>query len=234
MTVAAVFFDVDGTLVTGKSSGEYLASFLGHEDLVAAAYADWDAGLIDSASVELADAKGWAGATRDEVREWLTGLPLIDGIADVLDWCSRHDVLAALATMAWEPVGSYLCEVYGFAATCGPRLEHADGHFTGAVAQHCGESAKRDYAMDLARSAGLSMDRCAAIGDSRSDAPLFREVNLAVSFNGDAHVRELADVHVCGNDLRDVLPALEDWLSGIGRRGEDQGRRRCSASLSES
>ncbi|HEX7994157.1 MAG TPA: HAD-IB family phosphatase [Streptosporangiaceae bacterium] len=233
MTVAAVFFDVDGTLVTGTNSGEYLASFLGHEDLVAAAYADWDAGLIDSASVELADAKGWAGATRDEVREWLTGLPLVDGISDVLDWCSRHHVLAALATMAWEPVGSYLCEVYGFAATCGPRLEYADGHFTGAVARHCSEVAKRDYALEFARSAGLSMDSCAAIGDSRSDVPLFRAANLAVAFNGDAHVQELADVHVYGNDLRDVLPALEVWLSGLGRSG-DQGRRRCSASLSES
>ena len=233
MTVAAVFFDVDGTLVTGRSSGEYLASFLGHEDLVAAAYADWDAGLIDSASVELADAKGWAGVARDEVREWLTGLPLIDGISDVLDWCSQHDVLASLATLAWEPVGSYLCEAYGFAASCGPCLEYADGHFTGAVAQHFSEFAKRDYAMEFARSAGLPMDRCAAIGDSRSDVPLFREVSLAVAFNGDEHVKDLADVHVRGNDLRDVLPALGAWLSGLGR-GADQARRRRSASFSDS
>jgi phosphoserine phosphatase len=214
--VAAVFFDVDGTLVTGKSSGQYLASFLGHEEVVAAAYAEWDAGLVDSASVELRDAKGWACASRDEVWQWLGGLPLVDGIADVLDWCSRNDVLAALATLAWEPVGAYLCEVFGFEASCGPRLEYADGHFTGAVAQHFSPVAKRDFASELARSAGLSMNRCAAVGDSHSDVPLFGEVGLAVAFNGDEHVTDMADVQISGNDLREVLPALGAWLAGLG------------------
>jgi phosphoserine phosphatase len=214
MAVAAVFFDVDGTLVTGKSSGQYLAGFLGHEDLVAAVYAEWDAGLVDSASVELLDANGWAGASRDQVWEWLAGLPLVDGISDVLDWCCRNDVLAALATLAWEPVGAYLCEVFGFEATCGPRLEYADGRYTGAVALHFSPFAKRDFAQEVARSAGLSMNRCAAIGDSRSDVPLFGEVGLAVAFNGDEHVSEIADVQVAGNDLRKVLPALEAWLFG--------------------
>jgi phosphoserine phosphatase len=223
MAVAAVFFDVDGTLVTGRSSGEYLARFLGHGDLVAAAYSDWDAGLLDGPAVELLDAKGWAGASRDAVREWLGGLPLVDGIPDVLDWCSRHDVLAALATLAWEPVGSYLCEVYGFAASCGPGLESADGHFTGRVASHFSEFAKRDFARELAASAGLSLAKCAAIGDSKSDVPLFREVGLAVAFNGDEHLAGLADVQLSGNDLRVVLPELEAWLPGLAAEGDQAG-----------
>ncbi|MDR2988284.1 MAG: haloacid dehalogenase-like hydrolase [Nocardiopsaceae bacterium] len=219
MTVAAVFFDVDGTLVTGKSSAQYLAGFIGHEDLVAAAYAEWDAGLRDSASVELLDAGGWAGVSRGEVREWLTGLPLVDGIPDVLAWCSRNDVLAALATLAWEPVGEYLCDVFGFEASCGAGLELADGCYTGAVAHHFGPFAKRDFAQELAGSAGLSMNRCAAIGDSRSDVPLFGDVGLAVAFNGDEHVMDIADVQISGNDLREVLPALEAWLFALDEAG---------------
>ena len=211
MAVAAVFFDVDGTLVTGTSSARYLAGFLGHQEALAAAEADWDAGLVDNVHVELLDAKGWAGTTRDQVWRWLGGLPLVDGIPDVLDWCSRNDVLVALATLAWEPVGAYLCETYGFAASCGPRLESAGGHFTGAVASHFDEFAKRDFAAELTRSAGLSMDRCAAVGDSRSDVPLFGMVGLAVAFNGDESVTAVADVQFSGDDLRVVLPALEAW-----------------------
>ena len=86
---------------------------------------------------------------------WLAGIPLVDGIADVVDWCSRHDLLAALATLAWEPVGKYLCQAYGFAASCGPRLECAGDRFTGAVMLHCDQFAKRDFAVELARSAGF-------------------------------------------------------------------------------
>ncbi len=191
MPVAVVFFDVDGTLVRGISSAQHLAGFLGHQEILAAAEADWDAGLVDNVQVELLDAKGWTGASLAEVRGWLASMPVVDGIPDVLDWCSRHDVLAVLATLAWEPVGTYLRETYGFAASCGPCLEAADGHFTGAVALHFDEFAKRDFAIELARSAGLSMDRCAAVGDSRSDVPLFGEVGLAVAFNGDENVAAL-------------------------------------------
>lgn len=218
MAVAAVFFDVDGTLMTGTSSAQYLAGFLGHQEVLAAAEAEWDAGLADTTQVALLDARGWAGAGRDQVRRWLAGMPLLDGIADVLGWCSRHDVLAALATLAWEPVGTYLCEIYGFAASCGPCLESAGDRFTGAVALHFDEFAKRDFALEIAGSAGLSMDRCAAIGDSRSDVPLFGEVGLAAAFNGDEHVKAVADVHVSGGDLRVVVPALEAWLPGLDDR----------------
>lgn len=216
MAVAAVFFDIDGTLVPGTSSAQYLAGFLGHQEVLAAAEADWDAGRVDNVHVELLDARGWAGTAQAQVSRWLADLPLVDGIPDVVDWCSRHDVLAALATLAWEPVGAHLCETYGFAASCGPRLEAAGGHFTGAVAMHFDEFAKRDFAVEFARSAGLSMDSCAAVGDSRSDVPLFGEVGLAVAFNGDEHLTAAADVHVSGGDLRVVLPALSAWLRGFG------------------
>jgi len=39
----------------------------------------------------------------------------------------------ALATLAWRPVGSYLCEAVGFQDCCGPTLEARDGTFTGAA-----------------------------------------------------------------------------------------------------
>jgi phosphoserine phosphatase len=215
VAVAAVFFDVDGTLVPGPSSAQYLAGFLGHGATVAAAEADWDAGRVSSEYVERADGAGWAGATPGQVREWLAGLPLVAGIAEVVAWCERREVLTALATLAWAPVGAYLCDTYGFAAASGPRLELAESRFTGEVAEHCDEFAKRDFAVALAAAAGLGMDRVAAVGDSRSDVPLFEAASLAVSFNGDAHLTELADAHVSGHDLRAVLPALESWLAGL-------------------
>lgn len=62
------------------------------------------------------------------------------------------------------------------------------------------------------------MDRCEAIGDSRSDVPLFGEVGLAVAFNGDENLSAVADVQFSGDDLRVVLPALETWLLGLDSR----------------
>jgi len=110
MAVAAVFFDVDGTLVPGTSSSHYLAGFLGHREALSVAEAEWDAGVVGNRAVEFLDAAGWAGTSHQQVREWLGGLPLVDGVAEVVAWCVRNDVLPVLATLAWHPVGDFLCQ----------------------------------------------------------------------------------------------------------------------------
>ncbi|WP_199238283.1 HAD family hydrolase [Kribbella steppae] len=209
---AVAFFDVDGTLVPGISSAVHLAGHLGRADAVAEAEAAWDAGLVSARYVEELDARGWAGTSETQIREWLGVLPLVDGIAEVVEWCVDHDVIPALATLAWHPVGVYLCETFGFVDTCGPRLEVRDGIYTGIPLSSYDSEAKRDFAVRFAKERGLTLDRCVAVGDSLSDLPLFAEVGLAVAFNATERARALADVEVTGRDLRAVLPSLENWL----------------------
>jgi haloacid dehalogenase-like hydrolase len=141
---AVLFIDVDGTLVPGVSSAGFLAARLGHADQVAEAEAAWDAGLVTARQVEELDARGWAGTAEAQVREWLAELPLVDGIGEVIRWCRDHDVVPVLATLAWRPVGSYLCETFGFYDCCGPALEVRDGIFTGVALGSCDEYGKRE------------------------------------------------------------------------------------------
>lgn len=207
------FFDVDGTLVPGLSSAVHLAGYLGHAEAVFEAEAAWDAGLVEARYVEELDARGWAGTSQTQIREWLGELPLVDGIAEVVDWCVEHDVVPALATLAWHPVGVYLCEMFGFVEACGPELEVRDGVYTGVALTSYDQYAKRDFALRFAKERGFSLDQCAAVGDSLSDLPLFEDVGLAVAFNATDRARALADVALTGRDLRAVLPALESWLA---------------------
>lgn len=212
MTAAAAFFDVDGTLVPGTSSGVYLAGYLGHQEAVTEAYAAWDAGLASARDIEELDARGWAGAGVADVRAWLSDLPLVDGITEVVEWCLANDVLPALATLAWRPVGDFLCDSFGFVEAFGPTLEVRDGVYTGISPTGSDEYLKRDFARHFANDRGLTLDRCAAIGDSLSDFPLFAEVGLAIGFNPTDQARAHTHVNHTGPDLRAVLPTLEQWL----------------------
>jgi len=213
---AVLFVDVDGTLVPETSSAIFLAARLGHAEQVAEAEAAWDAGLVTARHVEELAARGWAGTTEAQVSDWLAELPLVRGISDVVRWCRDHDVVPALATLAWRPVGTYLCEAFGFDDCCGPTLEVRDGVFTGVALGSCDEYGKRDFAKALAKQQGLSLDRCAAIGDSRSDLPLFGQVGLAIAFNADRDTRAHAHVQIDSIDLADAIPPLERWLHGSG------------------
>ncbi|MCX4679309.1 haloacid dehalogenase-like hydrolase [Streptomyces sp. NBC_01433] len=204
----AVFFDVDGTLVPGTSSSVFLAGFLGHRDELAKAEDAYASGDLDNRQVSELDAKGWAGVSEEQVSGWLDGLPLVSGITETVGWCRRNGLVPVLATLAWSPVGCYLTDRFGFHAFSGPRLETTGNRFTGRVARHFDEYDKRDFALAQARGLGLAPRSCGAIGDSRSDLPLFASVALSVAFNASAGARAAATVTVDGGDLRGVLPAL--------------------------
>ncbi|WP_435827420.1 HAD family hydrolase [Actinoplanes philippinensis] len=110
-------------------------------------------------------------------------------------------------------VGAFLCQRFGFERACGPRLEVTGGRYSGRVAEHLDELGKRDFAVGVAGELGVPLSRCVAIGDSRSDLPLFAEVGLAVAFNATPEARAAAHVRADGDDLRAVLPLLAAWLS---------------------
>ncbi|WP_106401188.1 HAD family hydrolase [Actinocorallia populi] len=203
-----MFFDVDGTLVPGTSSSVFLAGFLGHRDELAKAEEAYASGDLDNRQVSELDAAGWAGVSEDRISGWLDGLPLVSGIAETVTWCRQNGLAPVLATLAWSPVGSHLADRFGFHACSGPRLETAGGRFTGRVARHFDEYDKRDFALAQVRKMGLARRSCGAVGDSRSDLPLFASVGLSVAFNASAGAREAASVAVDGDDLRSVLPFL--------------------------
>ncbi|WP_091105944.1 HAD family hydrolase [Micromonospora citrea] len=206
--VGVVFFDVDGTLVPATSSSLFLADFLGHRDELVKAEDAYASGDLDNRQVSELDARGWAGVREEQVSGWLDGLPLVSGIAETVGWCRRNGLVPVLATLAWSPVGSYLADRFGFHAFSGPRLETTSGRFTGRVACHFDEYSKRDFALAKARESGVAPGSCGAVGDSRSDLPLFASVGLSVAFNASAGARAAATVTVDGGDLRGVLPAL--------------------------
>jgi phosphoserine phosphatase len=215
VTRGAVFFDVDGTLVPAGSSGQHLADRLGHAELCREVEAKYDAGLLTNQEAAVLDARGWAGWTPADVHGFLGSLPLVDGIPETVAWCRRHDLLPVLTTLAWDATGAYLCERFGFARSCGPRLAVAGGHYTGEVAEHLDEHGKRDFAQRIAAENNLPMSHCAAVGDSRSDLPLFAAVGLAVAFNAQPAAVAAAHVTASGNDLRAVLPHLTAWQTRL-------------------
>jgi phosphoserine phosphatase len=207
-----MFFDVDGTL-TPTSSGQHLAEFLGHAKVIQEVQAGYGAGRLSSQEAAILEARGRASRTPTEVRGFLESLPLVDGIAETVLWCRRRGLAPVLATLAWDVVGTHLCDRFGFERSCGPSLEMVDGCYSGEVAEQFDELSKRDFALSMAAELGLD-PRCAAVGDGRSDVPLFSEVGLAIAFNATPAARAAADVAVDGTDLRAVLPLLDTWLRG--------------------
>lgn len=85
-----IFFDIDGTLTRGVSSGTFIADRLGIGEQMRAAEEAYARGEMDNAAVCRVDAAGYAGLTVAEVETWLDDMPLIDGIDQALALCREH------------------------------------------------------------------------------------------------------------------------------------------------
>jgi phosphoserine phosphatase len=220
-TSGIVFFDIDGTLVPSGSSSSYLAAHLGHQPQLDAAEDRYARGELSNQQVSEIDAAGWPGARVDDVDLLLEKLPLIPGIDDVLAWCRAHSLEPVLASIAWQPVSAALARRHGFTVSGGPRMGIAEVAYDGTVAEHFDEYDKRDRALDLARQRSVPIDRCTAVGDSRSDIPLFQAVPASLALNATAAARNTATNAIDATDLREILPWLEQWHSKWARNHSD-------------
>lgn len=200
-----IFFDIDGTLVPGTSTGAFIAERLGSLEQMAAAERAYEEGRIGNDEVCAVDAAAWRGRTRAEVESWLDELPLIEGVQETVDACRAAGAEPYLASLAWTVVGEYLCRRFGFAGCCGPELEEEDGIFTGRVARVFDEFDKRAYALGVCAGCGIDPARCIAVGDSRSDLPLFAAVGTSVALNATEAARAAATRCVDARTLAAIM-----------------------------
>lgn len=208
-----VVSDVDGTLVTGATACTHLGAWIGHEAIV---------GLEERlARGEISDrevAEGYApfyrGVALADAVEVMSRIPSIDDIGPGVAMLRQRSVEAFLATVSWSFAARALADLWGFSQVCGADLEldRASGLFTGRVARHFEPEDKVAFVAEHCRRTGIGMEQVVAIGDGRSDLPLFRAVGFSVALNASRDARAAASVTVEGTSFLAALHAVPELL----------------------
>jgi phosphoserine phosphatase len=113
-----------------------------------------------------------------------------------------------LATITWRFAAELLQERHGFAAVSGTELEVTDGVLGRRVSRYFDEHDKLRFVEEWCAERSIGLDDVVAVGDSRSDLPLFRRVGRSVALNATPDARRAATCVIDTEDLRDVLPLL--------------------------
>lgn len=201
-------FDLDGTLVTGTTVCLHLATSPEHLQALTDLEHRYAAGEISNQQVAQQDAAFHEGRTRADVWGRLGSIPTIHGIGETLDWIRERGMHPLLATVTWSLAAEFFRDRYGFAATTGCKLKEEAGVFVGTVEKHIEAEDKVRFVRDYAGSRGWSLDRCVAVGDSRSDIPLFEAAGISIALNATEAAKRAADVSVDTDDLTDIIPVI--------------------------
>ena len=213
MKIRAVAFDLDGTLVPGTTS-EYLGEKMGHAAETRRLEDAYRAGTISNRDVAEWDGPFFAGRTRAEVYRMLAEAPIIGGLRETIAVLRKEGVHLLIATITWRFVCDYYVETYGLDAGSGCEMgESPPGTLTGKVARNFEAADKPEFAAAYCARFGIGMEEVAAIGDSRSDIPLFKAVGLPIAFNGTPEAIVHAKTSIVSKDIRRILPVIVPAIS---------------------
>lgn len=200
--------DLDGTLVPASSVNHAVARELGLVREFAIVERDYASGVIDNRAAARSLAPHLHGVSVRNFLEMVDEVPLLEDAGSVCASLADNGVETLLASVTWRLAADHIAGRLRTQAICGVELEVCSGRFTGRVLKAIDEFDKRDAVVNYARRQGVSASRCAAIGDSRSDLPLFRAVGMACALNAEETARASADEVVDGMCLADAVAAL--------------------------
>jgi phosphoserine phosphatase len=205
-------FDLDGTLVRGTSVSQHLADRMELGEEMAELERRYAAGEISNSLVAVEQARGWSHLRVAELTAMLSDIPCIDAIDATLAELRSRGIDSILATVTWSFAAEEFGRRHGFLEVSGTEIELAHGRPTGAVARHFDERDKLAFVSSYCDRHGIDLAECIAVGDSRSDVPLFGAVGFAVALNATSDARAAATVSIDTGWLPDVLD-LVPWGS---------------------
>lgn len=203
---AIVSFDLDGTLVRGVSTGQHLADRMGHGKVLRELEFKYDHGHLRAQAVADAEASYYAGRSLEDTCKLLVDLPTVGGIADVVQELQRRNIVPVINTLAWSFIAADFRARFGFYASSGVEMIcDAHGIFAGKVGRHFDEHDKVSFISELGASLGVPRSRIVAIGDARSDIPLFSAVGFSIALNATSEARAAATAVVDTDWLPEIL-----------------------------
>lgn len=202
-------FDLDGTLVRRTTVSQHLADRFGRSKQMAELERRYATGEISNSVVAEEQARTYRGIPLPQVVEKLSDIACIEGIDSTLTTLRERGIESLLGTVTWTFAAEEFGRRHEFAAVSGTEIDLDPGGVpTGGVKRHFDEWDKLEFVASYCKANGIGLAECIAVGDSRSDIPLFEAVGLSIALNATPQAREAASVALDTEDLTDILDLI--------------------------
>jgi len=165
-------------------------------------------GAISNAVIAEQQASSYCGIPVEDIVSTLSEIPCIGEIDETILDLRERGIESILGTVTWSVAAEEFRRRHGFAAVSGTEVAVKDGILTGAVKRHFNEWDKLEFVRSHCEANQIELSQCIAVGDSRSDVPLFEAVGFSIALNATAQARDAATVALDSESLTDVLSVI--------------------------
>jgi phosphoserine phosphatase len=221
MPVSFAAFDMDGTLLDVSSSWAEVHRFFGEENTEALRL--FLNNRIDDQEFMRRDLALWRRhrpqITEDDLASILAPVPLMPGAHELFDALHAHGIRTAIVSGGLDVIAQRIGRELGIDRVLANGFV-LDGHrrLTEEGIIRVPIKRKGEVVAGLQREFGLSVEECAAVGNSEIDVAMFERARVRVAFlPEDEFVRSRATHVVTEKDLRRVIaPLTEESPSAPG------------------
>jgi phosphoserine phosphatase len=208
-----VAVDLDGSIVRGTTTCLHLAETLGHRAVVEDLERRFASGELSNALVADQDGAHYKGRSRTEIAAVMASVPSIDDVDESVRLLAERGTEALLTTVTWTFAAECVRDRFGFAATCGTEMAEEGGELLGVVSRYCEPEDKQDFVKEYCGARQIPMSAVVAVGDARSDIPLFEAAGFSVALNATPAARAAGTIAVESDSLLDALSLVPGLLS---------------------
>ena len=164
MRIAA--FDLDGTLIRGKTACEAIAEGIGRAERMQE-FEQLRSDQIEEVKAARAEMAEWYDSyTAIDLCKHLVAAPVAPGAVEAFSLLHEHEFKIAIVSLTWDFAAEWFADRFGADYSVGTRLS-PDGEVT-----HFWPQDKALWLTSLADRLGVGMNDVVAVGDSRGDIPM--------------------------------------------------------------
>ena len=196
----------------GTSVCLHLAEKFGHFEHLQQLEARYVNGAISNAQIADGICPYYAGQSLDAIEAHLSSVPIINGVPTVLATLAAKGIESIICTVTWRFAAQILARRYGFVDASGCEMDiDENGVLIGRVSKYFDEFDKLDFVKAYCSERQIPLSQVFAVGDSRSDIPLFGAVGFSVALNATDAAKAAASAAIETDDLEaalEVVPGL--------------------------
>ncbi len=218
--IKLVVFDLDNVIIDGEAIDE-IGKLVNVQDEIAeitekAMHGDLDFETSIKERVKLLE-----GASVEDIKKLADEMKLMKGAEEAIKGLKDEGYEVAVISGSFDLIADPLKEKLGLDYLFTNTLVEKDGKLTGEVEGPLVEGTKADVLNSIIADNDISTDECIAVGDGANDISMIEIAKFGIAFNAKPAVKEVADIIVEENDLKEVLSIITDLKVDSEEKTED-------------
>ncbi len=207
--IKLVVFDLDNVIIDGEAIDEIGKRVDAQEKIVEITEKAMNGDLDFETSIK-ERVKLLEGVPVEEIKKVANELQLMTGAEETIKVLKDKGYEVAIISGNFDLIVDSIKDKLEIDHIFTNTLLENDGLLTGEVDGPLVKDSKYDVLSKFIEDKNLSLEECIAVGDGANDISMLEAAKYGIAFNAKPIVKEIADVIIENNDLRELLTIIDD------------------------